>query len=122
MFRRTQDTLQRKLFFDYRAVTFYGLPFQAIHLKNFFLTLCGVSYNPSKLAYWFGLVPFRSPLLGKSHLLSLPPGTEMFQFPGYATTILCIQIDVLFHYKQWVPPFGNPRINVYLQLPEAYRC
>ena len=31
----------------------------------------------------FGLLPFRSPLLGKSFLFSLPPGTEMFQFPGY---------------------------------------
>src|SRR2546422_7007038 len=28
---------------------------------------------------WFGLVPVRSPLLGGSRLLSLPPGTEMFQ-------------------------------------------
>ena len=32
----------------------------------------------------FGLVPVRSPLLGESRLLSLPPGTEMFQFPGFA--------------------------------------
>ena len=33
----------------------------------------------------FGLIPFRSPLLRKSLLLSLPPGTEMFQFPGFAS-------------------------------------
>jgi hypothetical protein len=32
----------------------------------------------------FGLVPVRSPLLGESRLLSLPPGTEMFHFPGLA--------------------------------------
>src|SRR5579871_4317795 len=31
----------------------------------------------------FGLFPFRSPLLGESLLLSLPPGTKMFQFPGF---------------------------------------
>ena len=31
---------------------------------------------------WFGLFPFRSPLLGKSIFLSFPPGTKMFQFPG----------------------------------------
>ena len=30
----------------------------------------------------FGLIPFRSPLLGESRLISSPPGTEMFQFPG----------------------------------------
>ena len=33
----------------------------------------------------FRLFPVRSPLLGKSRLLSLPPGTEMFQFPGLAS-------------------------------------
>ena len=33
----------------------------------------------------FGLFPFRSPLLRKSLLFSLPPGTEMFQFPGFAS-------------------------------------
>ena len=33
----------------------------------------------------FGLFRFRSPLLTKSIFLSLPPGTEMFQFPGLAT-------------------------------------
>ena len=32
-----------------------------------------------------GLVPFRSPLLGESRLMSFPPGTEMFQFPGFAS-------------------------------------
>jgi hypothetical protein len=95
---------------------------RSIHLKNFFVTPCGVSYNPRKQAFWFGLIPFRSPLLGKSHLLSLPPGTEMFQFPGSASDTLCIQVTVLFHYEQWVPPFGNSRINVYLRLPETYRC
>jgi hypothetical protein len=30
----------------------------------------------------FRLLPVRSPLLGESLLLSLRPGTEMFQFPG----------------------------------------
>jgi hypothetical protein len=32
----------------------------------------------------FGLIPFRSPLLRESRLISFPPGTEMFQFPGLA--------------------------------------
>jgi hypothetical protein len=34
-----------------------------------------VSYNPKRQASWFGLIPFRSPLLRESQLLSLPPGT-----------------------------------------------
>ena len=33
----------------------------------------------------FGLRPVRSPLLRASRLISLPPGTEMFQFPGFAS-------------------------------------
>ena len=32
----------------------------------------------------FGLLPFRSPLLRKSHSFSFPPGTEMFHFPEFA--------------------------------------
>ena len=35
----------------------------------------------------FGLCPVRSPLLGVSRLFSLPPGTKMFQFPGFASTL-----------------------------------
>ena len=31
---------------------------------------------------WFRLIPFRSPLLRESRLISIPPGTEMFHFPG----------------------------------------
>ena len=35
----------------------------------------------------FGLVRVRSPLLAQSRLLSFPPGTEMFQFPGLASAL-----------------------------------
>ena len=43
--------------------------------------------NPS------GLLPFRSPLLRESRLISFPPGTEMFQFPGFASSGLCIHLE-----------------------------
>ena len=52
--------------------------------------LAAWSYNPQPATpaglHWigFGLVPFRSPLLGESRLISFPPGTEMVQFPGLA--------------------------------------
>lgn len=39
----------------------------------------------------FGLLPFRSPLLGESRLIYSPPGTEMFQFPGLAPSRLCVR-------------------------------
>ncbi len=65
----------------------------------------------------FGLFPFRSPLLWESLLLSLPPGTEMFQFPGFASGE---SPDDRVHPGQ-VSPFGHPRIKACLRLPEAFR-
>ena len=69
----------------------------------------------------FGLFPVRSPLLGESLLISVPPGTEMFHFPGLAPSPLWIQGKGSVASPQWVAPFGNPRINARSQLPEAYR-
>ena len=45
----------------------------------------------------FGLLPFRSPLLRKSRLLSFPRGTEMFQFPRFPPPGLCVQPGVTGH-------------------------
>ena len=39
--------------------------------------------NPVALAPRFRLLRVRSPLLTESMFLSFPPGTEMFQFPGF---------------------------------------
>jgi hypothetical protein len=77
--------------------------------------------------------------------MSFPPGTEMFQFPGFASNPLSFQesdtsdqrtedrrqttkrlspsvlrplTSVLW---KWVSPFGNPRIKACSQLPTAYR-
>ncbi len=35
------------------------------------------------MGVWFGLAPFRSPLLRGSQLVSLPPPTKMFPFGGF---------------------------------------
>jgi hypothetical protein len=56
--------------FAYGAITRSGRPFQTVLLN---------------LAWTTGLVRFRSPLLAESRLMSVPPGTEMFQFPGFAS-------------------------------------
>ena len=80
MSRRTQDTLQRLQHFVYRTITFFSSTFQLIQLCYNFLTLNVRSYNPN--LRWFGLFPFRSPLLRKSIFLSFPPVTKMFQFTG----------------------------------------
>ena len=40
--------------------------------------------TPGGIPPGLGYVPVRSPLLRESRLISFPPGTEMFQFPGSA--------------------------------------
>ena len=65
-----------------------------------------------------GLLRVRSPLLAESQLMSFPPGTEMFQFPGFASA------TYEFSYGSpcgGVSPFGRPWIKACSQLPMAYR-
>ena len=69
--------------------------------------------------HWFGLIPFRSPLLGESIFLSFPQGTEMFQFPWLPQPALYIQTGVTEHYLSRVAPFGHPRIEAYLTAPRG---
>ena len=68
MSRPTQGPL---FVYPYGAITHYGAPFQ---------TLLVVFSQAT------GLVRVRSSLLTESRLMSFPPGTEMFQFPGFAST------------------------------------
>ncbi len=70
--------------FRLQALTLSRRSFQTASPTSFLCNSNGVSYNPRVQAPWFGLFPFRSPLLRKSHLLSLPLGTKMFQFPRSA--------------------------------------
>ena len=65
-----------------------------------------------------GLFRVRSPLLAESLLMSLPPGTEMFQFPGFASHAYVFSIR---YPCGWVAPFGYPRINACSRLPVAFR-
>ena len=65
-----------------------------------------------------GLFRVRSPLLAESLLMSFPPGTEMFQFPGFASPAYGFS----WRYPcGWVAPFGYPRINACSRLPVAFR-
>ena len=82
--RRTQEHYYDQcLSFAYRALTVCGPPFQGSSAA--FSSRVRRSYNPGVQALRFRLRPFRSPLLRASRLISLPPGTEMFQFPGFAS-------------------------------------
>ena len=64
----------------------------------------------------FRLRPVRSPLLRASRLISLPPGTEMFQFPGFAPHIAVTGVPT-----GRVSPFGHPGLTACVRLPPAYR-
>ncbi len=70
--------------FAYGTLTLYGPPFQARSATLSDGSRCGPTTPRTRKGPRFGLFPFRSPLLRKSHLIPLPPGTEMFQFPGFA--------------------------------------
>ena len=54
-------------------------------------------------------------------IISFPPGTKMFQFPGCPSLDLCVQSGDAVGSLQRVSPFGNPRIGACSRLPEAYR-
>ena len=64
----------------------------------------------------FGLVPFRSPLLGESLLFSFPPTTGMFRFVGFASPIRGCRASA-----RRVAPFGHLRINGRSRLPADFR-
>ena len=69
----------------------------------------------------FGLVPVRSPLLGESRLISLPPGTEMFQFSGLPPSGICVLPEVRGDGPPRVRPFGDLRVEEHVPLAAAYR-
>ena len=52
-------------------------------------------------------------------LFSLPPGTEMFHFPGFPPLTLYIQVRVTPHDGCRVPPFGHPRIKALSATPRG---
>jgi hypothetical protein len=66
---------------------------------------------------WFGLFPFRSPLLRESRLISLRRATEMFQFAHCLPTCLCVQHVVSRHHSGRVAPFGFSGLIARMQLP-----
>ncbi len=56
-----------------------------------------------------------------SGLISVPRGTEMFQFPRCPPAHLWIQCARVSRSSRRVTPFGNRRINACRRLPAAYR-
>ena len=120
--RDTWDTASSRFTYAYGAITRCGRSFQNVRLAKRFVTLLMLSHDPAGgLGRRFRLVPVRSPLLGESRLISIPPGTEMFQFSGLASPHLCIQCGIPGHDSRGVAPFGYLRIDACVRLPGAYR-
>src|SRR5262245_32793213 len=69
----------------------------------------------------FRLFPFRSPLLGESHLLFFPGGTEMVHFPPFASHPLFDSGMDHQGLPGGVAPFGDLRVKACLRLTEAFR-
>ena len=82
------------------------------------IACCRRSYNPGRCHRQprFGLLRVRSPLLAQSLLLSFPPGTKMFQFPGFALGLAKCR-----NRFRRVSPFGHPRVTGHLPLTAAFR-
>ena len=85
-------------FFAYRAVTFYGGPFQTLQLKGWLVTFRGggnrlqtgpttpqPQRSPAYTTTVWALPRSLAATEGISDLISLPGGTEMFHFPPFAS-------------------------------------
>ena len=80
----TQEHHWFTLIFAYGGITLYPRPFQVVLLIAV-MPLLWVLQPRSRNLERFGLVRVRSPLLAESRLISFPTGTEMFQFPAFAS-------------------------------------
>ena len=135
MTRPTRETTRRvSSVFAYGTITLCGRPSQASSANTEF---CNSSAPPQRCSVVpttpdgqrlraitpirFRLFPVRSPLLGKSQLLSFPRGTEMFHSPRLAST------DYRFIRRYWsMTPSGFPHSDIHgsklaWQLPVAFR-
>src|SRR5208282_2607698 len=121
------------MFFVYGALTRYGASFQHASTRQQFcnsvkglMPLRPGPTTPNQQRHQaltlvrFRLIPFRSPLLRESLLLSSPRGTEMFQFPRFPLPALCVQAGVTPHDGCRVSPFGHPRIEVWSATPRGF--
>ena len=82
MSRRTQDPLgENEVSTTGLLPSLVGLS-RPVHLPRSFVTPCRVSYNPKRQASWFGLFPFRSPLLRESICFLFLRVLRCFSSPG----------------------------------------
>jgi hypothetical protein len=102
--RCTQEPPTVRLDFAYAAITLFGRPSQAVRLS----ARCPSLLLPKQLdgpttryvqrrqacihTVWAAPLSLAT-TSGISDLISFPEGTEMFQFPSFAASSLCIQLE-----------------------------
>ena len=83
--------------FAYEALTLYGSTFQLYSTTTVRAKQC-----PYPALYFYMTVWALSLSLTTTQkidsFLSLPPGTKMFQFPGFPSYTLCVQVSITQHY------------------------
>jgi hypothetical protein len=73
--------------------------------------------SPNRMVICWWLFRVRSPLLTESRLISVPPGTEMFQFPGFASQPYELRLG---YPCGWVSPFRDLRLIACLPAPRSF--
>ena len=93
-----RDVSGRPRVFTYGTIALCGARFHSLRLTPDFVTAAEPGTARTRVLQpptgnacpltpvRFRLIPFRSPLLRESRLISFRPGTEMFQFPGLASS------------------------------------
>ena len=114
----TMDTVSRSSLFVYRTLTFYGRLFHTLQLSSVWH---GTVQNPSSVT----TLGFASSTFARHYSQNLVwflflRVLRCFSSPGSPRQPMD-SVDVSRFFTVRVSPFGNLRINAYLQLPAAYR-
>ena len=115
--RGTQGPDQGRRACRYGTLTRCGVAFQRLRVGSPLLCMSGPTTPTLPKKSRFRLLPFRSPLLRESRLMSSRRATEMFQFARGPPLGLCIQPRVSRHDSGWVAPFGSSGLSARMQLP-----
>ena len=108
MSRGTQDPGLGRMDFAYGALTRCGGPFQVLRLSMPCSVLPVLQPRPPWRTVW------ASPrsLAATRGIVSFPRGTEMFQFPRFPRSGLCVQPVVTRDEAGRVAPFGDLRLSL----------
>ena len=74
--------------------------------------------SPNTMASCWWLLRVRSPLLTESRLISVPPGTEMFQFPGFASQSYGFRLG--YPHRVGFPIQRSPDQSFFASSPELF--